>query len=44
MLIIQLMKDWWKEVYCGSHRDQLSYKYAAWLNNKTKVIYFNRDL
>ena len=42
--IIQLMKDWWKEVYWGSYRDQLSYKYAAWLNNKTKVIYFNRDL
>lgn len=42
--IIQLMKDWWREVYSGSQRDQLSFKYAVWLNNKTKVVYFNRDL
>ena len=41
--IKQLMKDWWREVYSGSQRDQLSYKYAAWLNKNIKVIYFNRD-
>ena len=42
--VIHLMRDWWREVYSGSQRDQLSFIYVVWLNNITNIVYFDRDL
>ncbi len=40
--IIKLMEDWWNIVKNGSYRDQLSFSYAAWKNNNTKFMYFDK--
>ena len=42
--IIKLMNDWWKILYSGSHRDQLSFSYVAWKNINIKFAYFNNKI
>lgn len=39
---IKLMEDWFEEVKNGSHRDQLSFNYAAWKNENVKVTYLDK--
>lgn len=39
---IKLMEKWSDEVIKGSHRDQLSFNYAAWKNNYVKIKYLDR--
>ena len=39
---IKLMEDWFEEVKNGSHRDQLSFNYAAWKNKNIKITYLDK--
>ena len=43
----KVMKDWWKELYKGSRRDQLSFNYVAWKHNfkydECTLDYFNNE-
>jgi hypothetical protein len=38
------MNDWWKILYNGSHRDQLSFSYVAWKNTNIKFAYFHNKI
>ena len=38
------MNDWWKILYTGSHRDQLSFSYVAWKNADIKFVYFKNEI
>ena len=39
---IKLMEDWFNEVKNGSHRDQLSFNYAAWKNEDVHIKYIDK--
>lgn len=44
-ICIKLMEDWWNEIAKGSHRDQLSFNYACWLNEndeRLKILILDR--
>jgi hypothetical protein len=41
---IKLMEAWSDEVMNGSHRDQLSFNYAAWKNQDVKVGYLQKNI
>lgn len=41
---INLMNTWCDEVIKGSHRDQLSFNYASWKNQDTKVVYLDKNI
>ena len=40
---IKLMEAWWKEIYEGSHRDQLSFNYALWKTPDAKFKYLDKN-
>lgn len=39
---IRLMETWFNEIKNGSHRDQLSFNYAAWKNKDVRVEYIDQ--
>lgn len=39
---IRLMETWWEEIRKGSHRDQLSFNYAAWKNSDIKIVFLDK--
>lgn len=41
---IKLMEAWFNEVKNGSHRDQLSFNYAAWKNQDVKFVYIDKNV
>ena len=38
------METWFNEVKAGSHRDQLSFNYAAWRNKDVKFVYIDKQI
>jgi hypothetical protein len=38
---IKLMEAWFNEIRNGSHRDQISFNYAAWKNPQIQFVYLN---
>ena len=41
---IKLMETWWEQVKDYSHRDQLSFNYALWKNQETKIKYLDKSI
>ena len=41
---IKLMNCWWEELKNNSHRDQLSFNYAAWKNQDVKIYFLDKDI
>ena len=41
---IKLMDTWFSELKDKSHRDQLSFNYAAWKNQDVKVVYVEKNI
>lgn len=39
---IKLMEDWSNEVINNSHRDQLSFNYALWKNDRINIVYLDK--
>ena len=39
---IKLMEDWFSEIKNGSHRDQISFNYAAWKNPQIVFQYIDK--
>lgn len=39
---IQLMETWWNELKNNSHRDQLSFNYAAWKNPDVEIKFLDK--
>lgn len=35
---VNLMEQWWNEVYLWSHRDQLSFNYVLWKNKDVSIV------
>ena len=40
----KLMETWWEQVKDYSHRDQLSFNYALWKNQETKIKYLDKSI
>ena len=38
------METWWEQVRDYSHRDQLSFNYALWKNQETKIKYLDKSI
>ena len=41
---IKLMETWWEQLEKYSHRDQLSFNYALWKNQNTKIEYVDKSI
>ena len=41
---IKLMEEWFNELKNGSHRDQLSFNYAAWKHQDVKIVYLDKNI